>query len=282
MPAETPAAVAILPAIDDAVVRRHRAVLASARRSPPSGSSPARPRGSPPRRAPASRCRPTSSTSCARARRRSRRAAPGPRPGSGSASRRGRAARRARGTSANVASRLDDAARRRRAPGRARPRASARARPGRRLRTSYGPDAVERGEAARRAAIAISMARSFQARRAPRLHDASSARCGHRRRRSGRAGALREHRLGGRLGLLELAAHELQAAVPEARVGEVQAGDRGQVLGAAASRRRRASPGRRGRTPRPPRGSARRPTARAAGRRRRRRRSPGVPMKCGT
>ena len=86
----------------------------------------------------------------------------------------------------------------------------------------------------------------------------------------------------GLLGRVELALDEVQPAVPEARVGEVDADDLAELL-----RRQRAARAQQlevggDEAPRPPPRSGRRPRARAAARRRRRRRSPATLMKWGT
>ena len=102
--------------------------------------------------------------------------------------------------------------------------------------------------------------------------------------RPGRPRALaRGQDLVGRLlGGVELLLDERQPGGPEARVGEVEPGDRGQVLRAARAAGGQQLEVARARTPRPPRGSGRRPTAPGAARRRRRRRSPACAMKWGT
>ena len=48
-------------------------------------------------------------------------------------------------------------------------------------------------------------------------------------------------RWGGRLGRVEVALHEIEPALPEARVGQVDADDRAELLGAVVSRRRASS-----------------------------------------
>ncbi len=77
----------------------------------------------------------------------------------------------------------------------------------------------------------------------------------------------------GGLGRVELGLDDVEAAVPEAGVGEVAADDAAELLGRPSSRRRRAGGGSGARSPSPAPRTGGTPTGRAAGRRRRRRRS---------